>query len=417
VRIEVLCTGDELLTGLTADTNSPYFMGKLMALGEKVELAQCVPDDRAAITLALREAASRADAVLVSGGLGPTADGCTAGCAAAAAGVPLREDAEVLARLKQRFAKRGLEFTPNNAQQARVPEGAEVVHNPVGSAPMFILKLGRCTMFFVPGVPREYRALVDLEVLPRLTRAIQAQPGRKFRRLKVLRTVGLAESHLDAMVAPLAGLHPDITFGFRTQGAENQLKLLAVADTQERVDQAVQAAEIACRAVLGESIYGEDDLTLAEAIAQLLLEKGATLALAESCTGGALADVLTGVAGASHWLWGGGVTYAEAAKTRLADVPDTLIQHEGVVSAAVAGRMAEGIRKVAGTTWGLSTTGFLGPGGGTGTEPVGAVYLGLAGPEGVRTQRHVFGGDRLRVKQFATIYALEFLRRTVRETR
>jgi nicotinamide-nucleotide amidase len=413
VRIEVLCTGDELLTGLTADTNSPYFMGKVLELGEKVAFAQVVPDDREAITHALRAVRDRADAVLVSGGLGPTADDFTAECAAAAAGVPLVEHAPTLERLRQRFAKRGLELTPNNARQARVPEGAEVLANPVGSAPMFIQTLGRCRLFFVPGVPREYRALVDGEVLPRLAQAIAAQPGRRYHALRILRTVALAESHLDAMVAPLAPSHPAVTFGFRTQGPENQLKLLVEAESGEDVLAEANRAEAACREVLGAYVYGSGDHSLASVVAGLLQSRGETLSLAESCTGGGIAQLLSDVPGASAWLWGGAVSYSEASKRTLVSVSGQTLEAKGMVSAEVAQEMAEGIRRVASSTWSLSTTGFAGPAGGTSNDAVGTVYLGLSGPGGTVTQRHVFGGDRIRIRDFGSIYALELLRRTM----
>ena len=170
MRVEVLCTGDELLTGLTVDTNSPYFMEQLLPHGEQVARTTVVGDVREEILEALRTLSAREDVVLVSGGLGPTADDLTAECAAEAAGVPLVESAEALAALEARFARRGILLTPNNRRQARVPRGAEVVLNPNGSAPMFVLRLNRATLFFLPGVPREYRSLVDTEVLPRLKR-------------------------------------------------------------------------------------------------------------------------------------------------------------------------------------------------------------------------------------------------------
>jgi len=190
VRIEVLCTGDELLSGLTTDTNSPYFMGKLFDMGEKVARSQTVGDVREHIIEALTSVRTRADAVLVSGGLGPTADDLTAECAAEAARVRLIENAEVLAELKARFAKRNFAFTPNNAKQALVPEGAEVVRNPVGTAPMFIQHIEGCTLFFVPGVPREYRVLVDREVLPRIAKMLERDRSRVFRAARLLKTIG-----------------------------------------------------------------------------------------------------------------------------------------------------------------------------------------------------------------------------------
>ncbi|HET9452006.1 MAG TPA: competence/damage-inducible protein A, partial [Aggregicoccus sp.] len=194
MRVELVCTGDELVTGLIADTNSPYFEARLFDLGVKVQRVTLVGDVREDITRALQESAARSDAVLVCGGLGPTADDFTAECAAQAAGVPLVEDARALAAIRERFARRGVAFTANNARPARVPEGSEVVLNPVGTAPMFVLGLGACRLYFVPGVPGEYRALVDAEVLPRLRAQLEAQPQRTHRAFRLLRTVGLPES-------------------------------------------------------------------------------------------------------------------------------------------------------------------------------------------------------------------------------
>src|SRR5215510_4668994 len=198
-------------------------MGRLFALGERVAQAQTVGDVRDEIIRALKSASTRARAALVSGGLGPTADDLTAECAAAAAGVPLVEHQPTLELIRERFAKRGMKFTENNARQARVPQGAEVVRNPVGTAPMFIQQIGGCTFYFVPGVPREYRALVDEQVLPRIARLLEEEPNRVCRASRLLRTVGLPESHLDAMVAPLAKTHPQVIFGFRTHAPENHL--------------------------------------------------------------------------------------------------------------------------------------------------------------------------------------------------
>src|SRR5215472_8700280 len=233
-------------------------MGKLFELGETVARSQTVGDVSEHITQALATLRSQCDVLLVSGGLGPTADDLTAECAAAAAGVPLVEHQPTLELIRDRFAKRGLKFTENNARQARVPQGAEVVRNPVGTAPMFIQKIGGCTVYFVPGVPREYRALVDEQVLPRIARLLEQEPNRVFRASRLLKTVGLPESHLDAMVAPLAKMHPQVIFGFRTHAPENHLKLLAEGQSQAEADRALSEAERACEKVLGAYLFGKD---------------------------------------------------------------------------------------------------------------------------------------------------------------
>jgi nicotinamide-nucleotide amidase len=410
VRIEVLCTGDELLTGITADTNSPYFMDRVLRLGERVQRTTVVGDDRRAIAAALREIAARADVVLVSGGLGPTSDDLTVDAAADAAGVEVDVHGATLQRLRQRFEQRGLRFSENNARQARLPRGAEVVDNAVGSAPMFLLQLGGCRAVFVAGVPREYRHLVEHEVLPRLRAWRSAQPGAVAHAFRLLRTVGLPESHLDERVTPVRAAHPHVSFGFRTQAPENHLTLLARAPSEEDAERALAAAERDAAAAIGPFLYGRDDDSLAGVVLAALQARGETVGVAESCTGGLLSTLLTAVPGASATFVGGLVTYTSELKARWAQVPDALLREHGPVSSAVAERLAEGARDRARVTWGLGVTGWAGPGGGDAREPVGTVYLAVAGPGQTRCTRHVFGRDRERVRTFAAFAALDALR-------
>ena len=411
MRVELLCTGDELVTGLTTDTNSPYLEARLFELGIKVQRVVLVGDVREDIARALREAASRADVVIVSGGLGPTADDFTAECAAVAAGVPLVEDAGTLRFLRERAQQRGRELTPNVARMALVPEGAEVVPNPVGAAPLFIVRMGGCRLYFLPGVPREYRTLVDGEVVPRVRTELELRAGRTYRAFRLLRTVRVPESVLDARVAPLAKAHPRVVFGFRTHAPENQLKLMAEAPTQAEADAALAAAEAAARAELGLAVYGADGDTYTGVLARLLTEARATLSLAESCTGGLISAQLTAVPGASSFLLGGAVVYTEQMKMAWAGVSAELLERHGAVSNPVAMAMAEGIRAACQTTYGLSVTGFAGPTGGTAEDPVGTVYCALA-VEGAptRCERFSIAGDRDLVRLFAASYALELLR-------
>ncbi len=411
MRVELLCTGDELVTGLITDTNSPWFEARLFELGVKVERITLVGDVRPDITQALLESASRADMVLVSGGLGPTMDDFTLECAAAAAGVALVEHPQVLQWLRERYAQRNMVMNPGALRMARVPEGAEVVRNPVGSAPMVILRLGRARLFFVPGVPREYKALAEGEVLPRIRAALENDPERVYRAFRLLRTVGIPESVLDAAVAPLVPQHPQVVFGFRTHAPENHLKLMATASTQAEADAALAAAEAASRQVLGKAVFGADEEEYAAVLAKLLTRAGATLATAESCTGGLIAQQLTAVPGASTFFIGGVASYAEKMKTAWVGVSPEVLARHTAVSHETAVAMAEGVRAACGTTYGLSVTGYAGPTGGTPEDPVGTVYCALAA-EGRPTQCERFSimGDRDRVRLFAATSALEMLR-------
>ena len=412
MRVELLFTGDELVTGLVADTNGPWLEARLFERGLTVRRSQAVGDVAADITAALREAAARCDVLVVSGGLGPTADDLTLDCAAEAAGVPLEEDAALVAALRERFARRGLALTPNNLRMARVPRGAVAVPNPVGSAPMVVLELGACRTFLLPGVPSEFRALCEGEVLPRLQALREAHGPQRHRAWRLLRTVGLPESHLDARVAPLAARHPAVAFGFRTDAPENHLKLTAEGGTEAEARAALAAAEAEARSALGAFVYGADATTHPAAVVALLEAAGARVAAAESCTGGLVAAALTEVPGASHVFAGAAVAYTEAMKARWAGVPEGLLAAHGAVSREVAQALADGVRAACGADWGVSTTGWAGPGGGTEADPVGTVYLGLSGPAGVRAvERHVFGGDRARVRRAACAHALELLRR------
>ncbi|MDC0714013.1 CinA family nicotinamide mononucleotide deamidase-related protein [Stigmatella sp. ncwal1] len=414
MRVELLCTGDELVTGLITDTNSPWFEARLFELGVKVERVQLVGDVRPDITHALLETAQRADVVLVSGGLGPTADDFTLECAAAALGVPLVEDARVVEWLRERYRNRSVTLTPSALRMARVPQGAEVVRNPAGSAPMVILRLGRCRLFFVPGVPREYRALAEGEVLPRLRTLLEAEPGRVYRAFRLLRTVGVPESQLDARVAPLHALHPQVVFGFRTHAPENHVKLMASASSQAEADAALAAAEAACRELLGTSLFGVDGEEYPQVLARLLTEAGATLATAESCSGGLIAQQLTEVPGASAFFIGGVVSYSEKMKREWVAVPSEVLARHTAVSRQTAEAMAEGVRASCGTTYGLSVTGYAGPTGGTAEDPVGTVYCALARQgHPTRCERYVLSGDRERVRLFAASSALELLRQSL----
>jgi competence/damage-inducible protein CinA-like protein len=410
MRIEALCTGDELLTGVTTDTNSTWFQQRLLEHGEQVARTTVVGDVREEILEALRTLSARADVLLVSGGLGPTADDLTAEVAAAAAGVPLVVHEGALAALRDRFAKRGLTVTENNMKQVMVPASSEVVLNPAGSAPMFILRLGKAVLFFLPGVPREFRALVETAVLPRID-ALRAERGETgFRVLRVLKTVFLPESHLDARVRPLLALHPRVTFGFRTHFPENHLKLMAEGRSPEEARGALESADAAARPLLGDHLFAVDQETMAEVVGRQLLARRETLALAESCTGGRIGDMLTDVPGASAYFLGSAVAYANDLKERWVSVAHTTLVENGAVSQMVAGEMARGARRGAGSTWALSVTGIAGPDGGTPEKPVGTVFIGLDSEDGTEVRAHRFHGDREWVRSASAYAALDWLR-------
>lgn len=411
MRIEILCTGNELLDGSVIDSNAAYFCGRAFARGAVVSRKLTLPDDLSALASAMAAISQRADFVVVSGGLGPTIDDLTLEAAAQAAGVPLVEDPALLAHIRERFARRGIAFTENNARQARIPKGGEAVANRFGTAPMVVLRIGRAGFHFLPGVPREFRGLCDEEVMPRLERRLAAQPGRVYRASRVLKCIGIGESHLDDRVKELPRRHPKVQVGFRTHAPENHLKLLAEGETEAQARELLAAAEAEARALLGAQVFGADAQEFPEAVLASLRAAGTTLALAESCTAGLCASLLGSVPGASESLVFSAVVYQDQAKSILLGLDPSLVAREGAVSAPVTRALAEAARAKAGATFGLAVTGWAGPGGGTPQDPVGTVYLCLTDGRERVEERHRFGYDRERVRTFAAYQALDLVRR------
>src|SRR5690606_29469718 len=272
----------------------------------------------------------------------------------------------------------------------------------------------RARAFFLPGVPHEYRELMQQEVLPRL-RALHEVSGAASRGWvsRRLRTVGLGESELAERTRPVLARHPEVVAGFRTDPPENELRLEACADSQEEADALVQAVEKELLPILGDAFYARDETPLAEVVVQGMRNRGQTVALAESCTGGRISVLLTSVSGASDVLSAGAVTYTEEAKDFEASVPRELIDRHGVVSHEVAAAMAIGIRERWKSTFGLSVTGWAGPGGGTERDPVGTAYLGLSGPNGAGVERRGLAGERHQVRGRAAVHAGDLLRRII----
>ena len=409
MRIETLCTGDELLTGLTSDTNSRLFQELLLdRCGLVVRRGVVVGDDRNDIIEALNAAVDRADIVLVSGGLGPTSDDITVDCAAAAAGVPVIYHPEALAHLDILYRERNIALTDVSRRQARVPEGAAVVMNPAGASPLFIQKRGACTLFFVPGVPREYRALVEKHVVPHIEALAKKSTTR---RLLLLNTLGLPESVLAEKLEPVAARYPEVTFGYRLIYPEVQVKLLAEAPSAAQAEALIAQARPEVVATLGKHLLFEGNDSLPEVVHRTLLQRGERVAVAESCTGGRVMALLTQVAGASATLYGGAVVYTEAAKHAFASVPDAILAAHGAVSAPCAEALAAGIRERSGAHWGLSVTGFAGPDGGTVADPVGTVYIAVASAKHSSVKRFSFRGLRDIIQRAAAATALDQLRR------
>ena len=409
MKAEILTIGDELLRGEIVDSNKALLAERLLQLDIETRFQSSVRDDPADMEDALRRAARRADVVLVSGGLGPTRDDLTIDVLATAFDRKLVLHEPSLAAIRDFFARMGREMAAVNAKQAWIPEGAEALPNPIGTAPGCLLVAGEVPIFCLPGVPRELARMMDEQVLPR----IEARcAGRAVVRARILRTFGMGESSLEEA---LAGIAQDgaVTLGFRTAFPDNLLRPLARAATVAEAEAKLDAVCTAIRERLGALVYAEGDEPLEAVAGRLLRERGMTLAVAESCTGGLLAERVTHIAGASDYFLGGVVAYANAAKQALLGVPAELLDQHGSVSEPVARAMAEGARERFGADLALATTGVSGPGGGSAEKPVGTVCIALARDGGTHAERFVFPLDRARHRSLTAQIGLDWVRRTL----
>lgn len=402
--IETIAIGDELLDGRIVDSNTKDLGDALAVFGLTVSRATIVPDERDRIVDAVREAAGRADVVVTSGGLGPTTDDVTAECVAVAAGVGMRTDAAAQQRIRDLFASRGFPMSENNLRQAVLPEGSRTLQNDEGTAPGFVTPVGGAEIWSFPGVPREYRHLLDVHLLT----ALRARAGVQGVVVKTaIRCLGVTESALGAKLADFEAAHPDVKVQYRTTFPENHARLVVSGDDAAARSQALVAEAVAA---IGRSAYAVGDAPLEQRVIEALARRGETIACAESCTGGLVAKRLTDVPGSSAVVRGGVVAYANEAKTALLGVDAALIGTHGAVSEPVAIAMADGARARLAATWAIAITGIAGPGGGTADKPVGTVCFALAGPTGTTaTTKKLPDYGRDRVREMAAAVALRMV--------
>ena len=411
MNAEIIAIGSELLTPFRQDTNSLYLTEKLNQLGVEVVLKTIVGDSRERLVSVAQHALLRSDIAIFMGGLGPTEDDLTREAVAEALGVVLYRDEEVLTRLKERFASRGYKMTPNNYKQADVITGAIVLPNPNGTAPGQWISgeyEGRERLIILlPGPPFELKALFDAECYERL----RAKLPPAYIATRVLKVAMLGESAVDARVAPIYQKYPDIQTTILAGAGDVQFNLFrrdnSIEVAEARVDELADKIEDE----LQDALYSSKGESLEQIVGYYLQMRNATLAAAESCTGGLLAERLTSISGSSRYFLGGAVVYSNELKTEFADVPADLISKHGAVSAEVAVAMAEGIRKRCKATFGVGITGVAGPTGGTPDKPVGLVYHALSGEYGHEVVEKKFPGDRKRVRWFASQQALDMIRR------
>jgi nicotinamide-nucleotide amidase len=408
VKAEILAIGSELLGPLRAETNSLWLTERLLDAGIEVTARATLGDDLTLLESAFREALSRADVVIATGGLGPTADDLTREAAASAAGRRLCRDPAIVEALRARFARYGRPMAATNEQQADVLEGAEALPNGRGTAPGQVLEHQGCLLFLLPGPPGEMKPMFEEQVLP-LLRA-RVGPTRVVLR-RVLRIAAMPESDVDQLAAPVYSRFENPKTTILGAPGQVELHLVAHGDAAADAESRIEVLAGALREALPGRVFSEDGRDLAHVVVDLLRERGLTLALAESCTGGLLSARVTDVPGASAVLDRAFVTYANRAKIEEAGVDPALLEQHGAVSEEVAAALAAGAAGAAGADVGVGITGIAGPEGGTAEKPVGLVFVAIQGAAGTRVKRNLFPGGRERVRVQATQVALEMLRR------
>jgi len=412
VNAEIIAIGSELLTPFKQDTNSLFLTSRLNDMGVEVKFKSVVGDDRQNLTGVARTALSRAEIIIFMGGLGPTEDDLTRECVAEALGVPIRRDSDIVAELYARFAQRRVKMPENNARQADVIDGAEVMPNPKGSAPgQWIegLHLGEHrVIILLPGPPFELEHMFDTEVLPRLRKIV---PKAKIATM-VLKCALLSESMADERAAPIYGKYTDVETTVLAGAGQVEFHLRAVAETLEEAQERVEQLAAELEDEFQDAVFSTGGESLEQIVGYYLQMRSATIAVAESCTGGLLAQRLTSISGSSRYFLGGAVVYSNDMKTLFCDVPPLMIAEHGAVSKQVAMALAEGIRKRCRATIGVGITGVAGPTGGTEEKPVGLVYVALASqPRTEVVERKFPPGDRKRIRMWAAQQALDMIRK------
>lgn len=411
MNAEIIAVGSEMLTPYRTDTNSLYLTGQLNLLGVDVIFKSIVGDDMRRLVAAAQHGLFRSDILIFSGGLGPTEDDLTREAVAEALGLKIRRDPEILTRLEVRFAERGWKMAANNAKQADVLDGATVLPNPNGTAPGQWLSGqfdGReRTIVLLPGPPHELKALFETEVRERL----RAKVPPAFMAVRTLKVAMLGESQVDARVSPIYKRYTDVETTILAGAGEIELHFKTTAASediaQSRVDEVADEVE----EELDDAVYSRDGESLEQIVGYWLQMRNSTVAVAESCTGGLLAERITSVGGSSRYFLGGAVVYSNNLKTDFAGVPAEMIERHGAVSREVAAALAEGIRYRCESTLGVGVTGVAGPGGGTAEKPVGLVFHAVASDRGTEVVLRNFPGDRKRIRRFASTMALDMLRR------
>jgi nicotinamide-nucleotide amidase len=408
---EIIAVGSELLTPQHTDTNSLYLTEKLNSLGILVRYKTIVGDSTDDLAGVLRAALDRSPLIILTGGLGPTEDDLTRDVVAKVLERPLREVGEIRQRIQERFARLGRSMPENNLRQALVPAGAEWLENRNGTAPGIWIEHHDSVLVLLPGPPRELEPLFDVSCVPRLQRVA---PGERIKK-RVYKVVGLPESEVDHLIAPIYREYRNPSTTILATPGTIEVHLSARAATDVEAEAILDDLGDKIELSLGDHVYSTKGESLEEVVGMYLVMRRKTVAVAESCTGGLLAERLTRTAGSSTYFLGGMVCYSNELKTKLAGVPAPLIEAHGAVSQSVAQALAEGARGRMGATIGVGVTGIAGPSGGSPEKPVGLVFVALADERGTQVREFHLPGTRDRIRHWASQMGLEMIRRRIRD--
>lgn len=405
MNAEIISIGTELLLGQILNTNAQYLSKSLAGIGINVYYRTEVGDNQKRLRSVFETALKRSDLIITTGGLGPTEDDLTKETIADILGLELEEDFEALQSIKNYFEKIKVKMTNNNKKQALIPKGSIALPNRQGTAPGVLIEKNNKTVFMLPGPPNEMMAMYKEHVEPYLIKR-----GQGIIKSKVLKFIGIGESSLEEKIKDLLRSDNPTLAPLAGRG-EVSLRITAKGTEAKKVEEKISNMEKLIRARVGKYVYGVDDETLEECVGKILVDKNQTISIAESCTGGLIADKLTNVPGISKVFDRCIVTYSNKSKIEELGVPPEILNSFGAVSKETATAMAEGIRKVSGSKLGLAVTGIAGPSGATPDKPVGLVYVALSTPENTICKNYVFNGRREIIKNRAALTALNMLRK------
>lgn len=410
MKAEILATGDEIRTGALVDSNSAYIAERLEQIGLEVTRHSTVGDELDELVSIFKEIAGRAQVCVVTGGLGPTTDDLSAEAAAKARGVELVLDEQALRNIEALYKFAGRTMSDSNRKQAYFPEGAERLDNPIGTAPGFSVEIQSCRFFFMPGVPHEMRKMLQEQTLPRIEKLRGTEA--EFSLVSQISTFGSTESQIGEKVADLPQKFPGVKLGLRAHFPEIQVKLYARGADEDAVKKLLQSASNEALNRVADFAFSNEGKDMAEVLGELLTMENATIAVAESCTGGLIAHSITNVPGCSSHFKLSAVTYDNHSKHNVLGVSEQTLERHGAVHEQTAKEMAAGARERGGATYAISTTGIAGPTGGSDRKPVGTVCIGIASPSGAEGHRYYFPfRERERNKQIFAMTAMDLLRR------